>query len=314
MGDIKAMESIKFLPFVICFLFILHFGCAQRKDETCLTYSFEKEYPHAFKFYKDKIIIGNGHELVGFNRSGEEISRIVLPATFLSGGGFLDFLPLSDTSYLITIYGKLYEVTPKAQELLNPNFGESLKGGSSIALTAFQEIDTVNDVTINGIKIFDLVANRIFNYPTKRDLGTYNFEMIDGDIALCTSDHTFCLLPMDTSKETRIFDISFEDYYSFLGMNQGNFVFLTRDYEKKEDHLHFYDTAMKFVKEGILDVSYNDISSVVKSDDSFYMEAPFGNFYSFDKESNKIFAFRFTQKNGICFFPIDNHLRVIKRL
>jgi hypothetical protein len=301
--------------FTVCLVAALQLSCAQKKTETCLDYSFGKEYPYAFKFHNDKIIIGDGQKLIGFNRAGKEISRIVLPPTFADGNIFLDFLPLGDTSYLITIYADLYMITPKTQKLLNPKFGELLRGEPPIFTTAFQESDTASNIT-NGIKFFDLATGTVYKYPTKRDLGTYNFEIVKEKVALCDPYNKFYLLPMDTTKEIKVFDIPFDTstgYYSFLGINQGNYVFLTRDHEKKEDHLHFYDMHMKFIKEVILDVSYDDISDVVKKDGNFHMEAPFGNFFSFDRNTNTVYVFRHTKKHGICFFPIEDHLRVIKK-
>jgi hypothetical protein len=302
--------------FTVCMIAALQLSCAQKKTESCLDYSFGKEYPYSFKFYKDKIIIGDGSKLIVFNGSGKEVNRIVLSEKLLNGGIFLDFLPLTETSYLITIYGGLYEVTPKTEKLLNPKFGELLRGESPIAITAFQENDSINETNTNGIKFFNLKTGRVYNHPLKKDLGTLNFENINESVALCDPYNKFYLLPMDTAKEIKVFDIPFDSsngYYSFLGVNQGDFIFLTRDYNKKEDRLHFYDSNMKFVKEAMLDVSYDEISDVVKKDGNFYMEAPFGNFFSFDKNTNTVYVFRHTKKNGICFFPIENHLRVVKK-
>ena len=302
---------MRFFSFITCLLFTLQFGCAQRKAETCLDYSFGQEYPYAFKLYNNKIIIGNGRELIEFNESGKETGRIILPGSFMKGEVFLDFLPLSDTSYLITIYGRLFEITAKTQKLLDSNFGELLRGEFPVVATAFQEEDTLNHQTINGIKVLNAKTGKVLKYPTKADLGTNNFEVLDEYIALCPPSDSLFLLPLDTTRPIeKIHTIGF---YAFIGLSHGNFVFLSRDYNKKEDHLHFYDKRMKFIKEGVLDVSFKDISDVVKKDENFYMEAPFGNFYSFDKMSNRIFVFRHTQNNTICFFPIEEHLTVIEK-
>jgi hypothetical protein len=297
--------------FTLCLVASLQLGCAQKKAESCLDYSFGKEYPYAFKFHSDKIIIGDGRKLIGFNRAGKEISRIELPTAFSDGQVFLDFLPLNDTTHLITVYARLYQITPKTQKLLNPNFGELLKGDVPIVTTAFQEDDVLRERTVGGIKVLNTETGRLLKYPTKEDLGNNNFELLDEYIALCAPDDSLCLLPLDTTKTIKKFPT--QGFYSFLGIDHGNFVFSTRDYNKKEDHLHFYDADMKFVKEGVLDASYDEISDVVKKDGNFYMEAPFGNFFSFDKNTNTVYVFRHTKKNGICFFPIEDHLRVIKK-
>ncbi len=284
----------------------------QKKTRMCLDYSFEREYPYTFKIHANKVIIGNGQELVSFDSAGKEISRVSLPIKFLKGNTFLDFLPLSDTSYLVTINSELYQVSPRTQTLLTRNFGELIRGEPPIIVTNFQESDDASNV-FNGLKIYDLRSGSITKYPTDKNLGTYNFEVLDKNIALTTPDKAFCILPFDTTKSIKNFEIPFNDFYSFLGINQNHFVFLTRDYNKKKDHLHFYDVDMKFVKECVLNVSYNDLSNVVQKDDNFSMEAPFGNFYSFDRDSKTIFVFRHTKKNGICYFPIHDRLEVLNK-
>src|SRR5258706_12280634 len=140
------MYSLRFFV-IACLASSLNFGCAQKRtteekktSEGCLDYSFGKEYPYTFKFYNGKAIVGDGRKLVVFNSVGKETGRLVLPSSFLAGQNFLDFLPVSDTSYLITVYGNLYEVTPKTQKLLSQDFGELLKGKLPIAITISQQI------------------------------------------------------------------------------------------------------------------------------------------------------------------------------
>lgn len=312
------MIMIRFFV-IACLAFALNFGCAQKKmidtkktSERCLEHQFGKDYPYVFKFYNDKIIIGDGRRLISFDKSGKEISKIIIPTTFRDGGQFLDFLPLSDSSYLVTIHTDLCMVTAKTQKLLSPKFGELIRGELPIVAGNFQDTDTASN-TINGVRLFDFRTNHVFTYPTKRNLGTYNFEILNGEIVMCTPDHAFCLLPIDSTSETKAFEVPFEGIYSFLGMSQGNFVLSTRDHDKKEDHLHFYDSNMVLVKEAILDVSYAEISDLVKESNNFYIEAPFGNFYTFDKKTETIYVFRHTKKNGICYSPIENHLKVISK-
>lgn len=308
------------ISMMICVTAIVNFGCAQKmllkplkSSENCLDYTYNRVYPFAFKFYKEKIIIGDGEKLIAFNLLGKETDRIVLPTSFLMGRIFLDFLPMSDSSYLITVNGNLYEVTRKAQRLLFEDFGEVIKGEVPIVITNFQEYDSIRNIVTNGIRLLNSKEMRIYSYPTKEDLGTANFEKVDEFIALGVRDSRILLLPIDTTKQIISFNLPNRPKgdYLFIGKNNNSFVFIERDFNKKQDHLLFFDNNLKFQYEAILDVSYDDISSTVKKDESFYMEAPFGNFYSFNNQTNTIFVFRHVKSGKISYFPIQEHLRII---
>lgn len=289
----------------------------QKGKAICLDYSSEYDFPRILRFHKGHIYVGNGLSIFKFDKTGKLLNEYMAPEDMKAS--FLDFLPLESTSeesFLITVYEALFEFTPSKYKLLVPKFGEKIRNGSSDFLfSPFQKYDSLSGQVTNGLRGFEYRSGKVFEYPSRNDLGTYNVELISRNLGLISND-IFYVLPLDTTKSifNHHLDLSTEDTGAtwFLGMQNNLYVFRTFNYKEQQDHLHFFDSNLKFLAEAVVDVAVEDLNERVQNDSDFRVDSPSGNVYHFESDSQNIYLMRNTKTKTCIYNILDAKLEVIR--
>lgn len=264
-------------------------------------YDFGKNYPTIIKMDSHGwIYLGDGEAIFKFDKTGNLNKKIIVSKEVLSQSKFIDFTVTDEgvvgNKFYLNIDNKIIGIDSNSNVIFNSEGGVLLRLNKDNFYTDFQSYDKVNDVTLNRIRVLNKIGGNYF-YPIKADLGGSNFEIIDDNIMLFSSENILYILPTDTTKVVirKKINIPEDDRTWFLGKTDGLYAFRKNNFKEKVDIIYIFDNAFNLIKTSKVNVSYAEIAEGFRNNDDYLLDFPSGNIYYYSSNEN-IYYLRNTDK------------------
>ena len=160
-------------------------------------YNFGKNYPTIIKMDSlGWVYLSDGETIYKFDKKGNLNKKVIVSQKILSESKFLDFTVSNQGKgehFFLSIDNNVVEIDSESNVVFNSEGGALIRSNKDKIYTNFQSFDKVNNVTLNRIRVLNKTGAHYF-YPIKADLGSSNFEIIEDNVMLFSSENIFYIL------------------------------------------------------------------------------------------------------------------------